>query len=786
MWKQFLRRFTGENVKVRHRRSRTSIFVERHAGALRLLIGLAAVPLFVWLFPQERSTEYGGWREGMVAPRDVIAPFDFYVYKNGLELEQERAVRRLTVPPVLALHTEIPAQRTALLHSFLQSTRDTVSPAQDTDSFPRDRLSDHTMEWLALSTDNIATAIAISPMVIEQTYRGGLISIEDATNVKSIFLRRRDIVSVGEPVPPERVMVVSGEEQERLTSFSKVKTIPRARDELGRIVNSTALSLTPPQQLSSDALRALHNLIDAVLVPDLTYNREATLVRQNEAASNVPFIKYTISRDERFIEKHSVLTEQDIDELTSLRIAERERRSELYRWQPLVQLGGRILFVVLLLLAVGAYFSVFQPNIWKRPSWLLLATILVWLPLFAASYVAQIPTIPVYIVPLALTAMLATVLFNSHVALTLSAISLTAAGALLGFNYMVVFVNGVASVVAVFSVKDMRNRNQFMRAMIYLPLGSLVAAAALDAMQATSIRAMAAHVWPAIVSGVSVPVLSMGLLVVFEKLFNITTSMTLLELSDLNSPLLRELSIRTPGTYTHSIVIANLAEKAAEAIGADPLLTRVGAYYHDIGKMQRPSHFTENQTDGRNPHDKLSPQMSALVVAAHVKDGLEIAERVGLPAQVTDFIPQHQGTLRIGYFYNKAVKQYGEKNVDEAAFRYPGPKPQTREAAILMAADAVEAAVRSLKDKTPSRVKGLVHDLLKQRLNDGQFDECALTLKDISAIEESFLPVLAGALHSRIEYPKPPQPPKKAPSEKTPPAGEDDGDGAGRKSTGTP
>jgi cyclic-di-AMP phosphodiesterase PgpH len=308
--------------------------------------------------------------------------------------------------------------------------------------------------------------------------------------------------------------------------------------------------------------------------------------------------------------------------------------------------------------------------------------------------------------------------------------------------------------VAIFSVMKVRNRNQFMRAMLFLPVGTVSAIFVIDALQGTSFRAMVNHAWPGAIGGIAVPILSMGLLVVFEKTFNITTSLTLLELSDLNAPLLRQLSISSPGTYTHSIIISNLVEAAATAIGANALLARVGAYYHDIGKMQRALHFTENQMDGHNPHDKLMPQMSALVIISHVKDGVEIAEKVGLPQQIIDFIPQHQGTMLVAYFYNKAQEMYGPENVREETYRYPGPKPQTRETAILMMADAVEAAVRSLRDKTPSRVKGMVHDLIRKRLDDGQFDECDLTLRDITLIEESFLPVLAGAMHQRIEYPK--------------------------------
>jgi hypothetical protein len=329
------------------------------------------------------------------------------------------------------------------------------------------------------------------------------------------------------------------------------------------------------------------------------------------------------------------------------------------------------------------------------------------------------------------------------------------AGALLGFEYRVVLVNVIAAVVAAFGVRNVRNRNQFLAPMLWLPLVIATAIVSIDLVQDTTGTAIWRNVWPGMVNGVTVPVLAMGLLVVCEKVFGITTSITLLELSDLNSPVLRELSVRAPGTYTHSVIIANLSEAAAEAIGADPLFARVGAYYHDIGKMLRPDPFVENQLTVKNPHDRLTPHMSTLVVIAHIKDGMELAERVGLPRQIIDFIPQHHGTLLMTFFYRKAQSMYGTEEVSEEAFRYHGPKPQTREAAVLMMADAVEAAVRSLRERTPATVQAMVHQLIRDRLDDGQFDECTLTLRDLDLIEKSFLPVLAGALHKRIEYPKP-------------------------------
>jgi cyclic-di-AMP phosphodiesterase PgpH len=752
MWSRLLKSFRGEKHRPRRRqRSGIERFLQKNVTYFRVATWVVGTVMLVWLFPRESTSEYSSWREGMVAPHAVIAPFKFSVRRNDIELEEARSRARDQVPPVIERDGLITREQQERLLRFVLLLSDPDGMEADSLQFPLSRVYEPTLTWLQDSTQHPKLARRLIPRVLRAVYRTGLISVEDHGLIRDLYARRTRRLAPGAKAVQQITRAVDGGPEE-IVSLSGLVTDQNARDNLGQVITEEAARAR--LDLNARALRALHNLIDIAIVPDLSYERETTLRRQADAASKVAIYKRTIFRDEGFIASHAVLTSEDIDELASLRESQRERLRQTYQWSTLGQWGGRIAMVAGLLLIMAIYLREYNRDVWRKPSWMFLCVLLVWLPLVIASYAASNAAIPVYMIPLALTAMLATVLFSGRVGLVLSCVTVILAGAVLGMDYQVVFVGTVASTVAVFSVMNVRNRNQFMRAMLFLPLGTISAIVVIDALQGTSLRAMLNHAWPGAVGGIAVPILSMGLLVVFEKTFNITTSLTLLELSDLNAPLLRQLSISSPGTYTHSIIISNLVEAAATAIGANALLARVGAYYHDIGKMQRALHFTENQMDGPNPHDRLMPQMSALVIISHVKDGVEIAEKVGLPQQIIDFIPQHQGTMLVAYFYHKAKEMYGPENVREETYRYPGPKPQTREAAILMMADAVEAAVRSLRDKTPSRVKGMVHELIKARLDDGQFDECDLTLRDITQIEESFLPVLAGAMHHRIEYPK--------------------------------
>lgn len=257
----------------------------------------------------------------------------------------------------------------------------------------------------------------------------------------------------------------------------------------------------------------------------------------------------------------------------------------------------------------------------------------------------------------------------------------------------------------------------------------------------------------ALVSALLSGALTIGTLPFIETTFGILSSLRLIELSSPNHPLLKKILMEAPGTYHHSVMVANLAEAACEAVGANGLLARVGCYYHDIGKTKRPGFFVENQTNGLNPHDHLPPEKSRDIIIAHAEDGVRILEKYKMPKEIVDIARQHHGTTAVKFFYYKAKQQ--DSTVKEADYRYPGPKPQTKEIAIITVADSVEAAVRSMKEPTPEKIKNLVHAIAQDKLQDGQFDECDLTIQELHTIEQVFCETLNGTFHSRIEYPEP-------------------------------
>jgi putative nucleotidyltransferase with HDIG domain len=309
----------------------------------------------------------------------------------------------------------------------------------------------------------------------------------------------------------------------------------------------------------------------------------------------------------------------------------------------------------------------------------------------------------------------------------------------------------------IYSVRHYKDRAAILKAGLTIGIVNLVTILGIDFLRQAPVATYGTliRLGFGFASGALAAALASLLLPTLESLFKITTDIRLLELSNLNAPVLRRLSVEAPGTYHHSLMVGTLSETAAEAIGANPLLVRVGAYYHDLGKVCKPEYFAENQAFGINKHEALSPNMSCLIIASHVKEGLELAQEIRLTQDILDLIPQHHGTRIMTYFYRKALDSINGKNqeIDEVDFRYPGPKPQTKEAAILMMADSVEAASRTLTDPSPAQIQGMIDRLVDSIVADNQLDECDITLREIRMVKESFFKILTGLYHRRLDYP---------------------------------
>jgi putative nucleotidyltransferase with HDIG domain len=364
--------------------------------------------------------------------------------------------------------------------------------------------------------------------------------------------------------------------------------------------------------------------------------------------------------------------------------------------------------------------------------------------------------------------MLLTIVFDSRVGFYGTVIIALLVAGIRGNDYAVALASIISGALAVYTVRDMRNRSQIFRSLGFIFLGYALSIVALGVERFEAVNVIAEQLMYALANAIVSPMLTYGLLIFFERVFRVTTDLTLMELSHFNHPLLRKLAEQAPGTYHHSLTLATLAEAAAAAVGANEVLARVGALFHDIGKLEKPLYFVENQKGSRNKHDKLAPRMSSLIISAHVKEGMSLGQEHKLPQEVIDFIPMHHGTTRMEYFYNKAVElaQQSEdetklEEINDQDYRYPGPKPQTRETGILMLADAVEASTRTLEDPAPQKLEAVIDEIIRKRFEEGELDECPLTLKDLTKIKAAFLGVLVGIRHTRVRYPE--QSKKRAP-----------------------
>lgn len=495
-------------------------------------------------------------------------------------------------------------------------------------------------------------------------------------------------------------------------------------------------------------------LVRHLLKANAFFDEEKYHLLQQEAAESVPPVRVNIQYRERVITQGDVVTEEHIAKLQALGLSRPEH--------TFGTLFGTALLVALLMVVVLLYTYIHQRNVYQNGSYLSLIGIIVLITLIVsravmAINITQWPELGAlfgYLAPLAAAGMLITILLDSRLALLVVMNLALLLGVMSGNQFQFGLVGFVGGVSGVFSVSKLSQRGDLVRAGIYVGVTNVVIIATVGLITGapwylliTSALALG------IANGLLSSILTNGAIPYLETSFGITSTVRLLELSNPNNPLLKQLLTEAPGTYHHCVLVGNLAEAAAETVGAEPLLVRVGAYYHDIGKIKRPYFFIENQLGGDNPHDKIAPSLSTLILTSHVKDGVELAREHKLPQPVIDIIEQHHGKSLVSYFYHKALEGDRSESVNEEDFRYEGPRPRTKEAAIVMLSDNIEAAVRSLQNPTAGRVEGLIRKIIKDRLMDGQLDECNLTFKDLDAIANSFLRVLSGIFHNRIEYP---------------------------------
>jgi len=492
------------------------------------------------------------------------------------------------------------------------------------------------------------------------------------------------------------------------------------------------------------------------LRPTLVFNKEATDKAIDEAMRAVEPVQKNIKAGEIIVRAGDRVTPEQISALEQLGI----QRTQSYS----LTLIGVFLLVILTFLLGIEFIRRYYKEIFNNDRMMILIGLIFVLMLLLTRFMAiieidgrtEINALIGYMAPVAAGSMLIAILLDNRLAYFMTMVMAIYVGLINEGNQLfytiVAFAGGT---MGVFQVHRVNQTSDLAKSGLYIALVNIVAILTLLLVSGNvSLDVVFMAIIIGVINGLLSAVLMIGVLPYLETAFSITSMVKLLELTNPNHYLLKRLLLEAPGTYHHSLMVGNLAEASAEAIGANPLLVRVGAYYHDIGKLKRPDYFVENQQGFDNPHEKIAPALSALIITSHVKDGVELAREAHIPEDIIDFIEQHHGTSLAKYFYSRALEEDRDGNISEDNFRYAGPKPQSKEVALVMLADSVEAAIRSLSEPTPAKIKNMVRLIIKDKLNDDQLESSALTFKDLDVIANSFCKILEGIYHRRIEYPE--------------------------------
>lgn len=711
-------------------------------GGMVAVIALA-VPL---MFPQLTPSGFDGIDPGSVARQTINADFDFDVPKDPDRLREEQDEAEAGVTPRLRFEPARADSSIERVNAFIAQL-DSVIPAAAGAAVVRDEVRQVAGGiGVDLSAEAVIDSLQVEYLLDEASraelrdelatafegLREGVIRGSELEDISAA-----NVVAREGPSGDDRVRAVA--DLVRLDDFTRV-----AREGVG--------DRLPPGGA------ALFQQLLLMAQPTLRIDQDATRQAREQARAAIPQVEGFVLEGERIITENTVVTEEEYRRLLAYQAQILERGGTRTTSDFLRNLGMILLVVSMLGILVFATFR-FRRDVYEDlPSFTVLLGLVV-IVMASAGAVAAAEGSPA-LVPIALAGFLAAALFDSLLGLVVVS---TIAGILMGQPYfsglaapMVTVAGGVTAAFAVHTIRT-RSQSWVLVALItaaYVGAGLLLVLTghyALGEMGTTAaLGFLNATVCTGLGVGIGLPLL--------EAFTGRTTEASLLELSDMNRPLLRRLAREAPGTYAHSINVANLVEAACEAIGADSLQGRVGVYYHDIGKLERPQYFIENQPRGLNPHDRLTPWQSAEILRDHVRHGLAMAEEARLPEIVKDFIREHHGTQFIRYFLEKARAREGVAEVDPSDFAYPGPKPQSKETGVAMLADAVEAASRVLSNPSPERIRALIDRLVQDRIDHGELDDCPLTYRDLRIVKREFAHVLTGLYHHRIDYPQPAAP----------------------------
>ena len=664
--------------------------------ATKTVLILVTVAIIVWFLPRNEGRQYRydvgkPWMYG-----SVIAKFDFPIYKTDEAIKHEQDSLLSQFQPYYDINTSIEDEQVnRFLHDF----------SQGIPGLPK--------EYVGLIANQL-----------HHIYQTGIINTPEYNRIY------KDSTSM--------IRIITGK---------TVKSVP-----VGNFYSTIAAyeRIFFDERIAAQRQAISKCNINDYVEPNLIYDKERSETEKNDLLSSIPLASGMVMSGQKIIDRGEVINDYTYRVLNSFD-KEMKRRSSTDD-EITTTIIGQSLFVFILVLMFTCYLSLFRKDYFEKPrSITMLYAMITLFPIFV-SMMMKHNFFSVYIIPFAMSAIFVRVFMDSRTAFITHVTMVLICAAAVKYQYEFIIVQLASGLVAIYSLRELSKRSQIFMTALLVAVASAVIYSALQLMQDNQVFNIDRNMYTYfIVNGIFV-LLSYPLMYIIEKTFGFTSNVTLFELSNTNKGLLRNLSEIAPGTFQHSITVGNLASEIANRIGANSLLVRTGALYHDIGKMTNPVFFTENQV-GVNPHDQLTELESAQIIISHVPEGLKMAEKVSLPGIIKDFILTHHGTGITKYFYVKYCNAHPNEIVDKSMFQYPGPNPFTREQAILMMADTVEAASRSLKEYTEESISNLVNNLIDGQVKDGFFKECPITFRDIALAKQVLIERLKAIYHTRISYP---------------------------------
>jgi len=698
--------------------------VSRRFRRTALLVGFLLFACL--LFPREPSFEVMTLREGYPAKRDLIAPFQFYLLKDREALRQEHVAASRRVAPVFSVDESVETRVKTSLDSLRTETPDAARSRRAAERLGALGISREAVRVLTGPEGHRIATVALR--IAGRAFAAGLVSERDAARAETdspVAGVERDGVRVATP-------------------WGLLYDLAAVRD----LAWSEAQSAFPNRP---EAAQAMQELATAVIQPNLRYEASTTEALRAQAREGVNQYDGLVRKDEKIIGSHEIATRDHIRKLGSLR-AWSARVQDISSWRSQVPgLFGRVALIAFLLFGFLGYLRFHHRSVYDDTSMLLLIGILTALVMGVGWVMVNEIRGYEMLIPVTVLSLTVAVLFGQELAFVATLVASLLVAVVFGLGLPFLTGSALAGIAAIATASGVRRRRDFYLPMLIVAIAYAFAIGAMGLVDGARWDILLRRMAWGVLAGFGSVLLVTLLLPLLESIFSVTTDITLLELADLNRPILRKLMLEAPGTYHHSLVVGSLSEAGAEAVEGNPLLSRVSAYYHDIGKIDKSEYYVENQSSARSRHEKLSPTMSCLIIEAHVREGAEIARREKLPKAIVNGILEHHGTTLMSFFYHKAHQ--ADPDVEERDFRYPGPKPRSKETAVLMLADAVEAAARSLTEPTPSRIRGVVTRILDARVEDGQLDESPITFEDLAKIRESFIPILTALFHARVHYP---------------------------------